>query len=1016
MKKKADTRSRLSDDELNSYLQTDHKNGLSTAEAKARQQKFGPNALVRQKKENFIISFIKSILLEPMSLLLFITGMIGLGLAIVETIQAQQSGSKHYILSFVQTTVLLSIVIINAFFGTIQERKSSNAIDELEKIASPTAKVLRDGHIVQIDSKELTIGDVLLVEAGDTINADAQLFFDSHLKVSEAILTGESAEVLKDSDFQSAPNRPLGDQKNRIFAGTHVLNGKGYGIVCAISNDTEIGKVAELLNDHEAVVSPLQLKLQKLGKLLGLIGMAITLLTFIFSLLVIENVISGEAPVVKAIQSSLLLAISLAAASIPEGLAAITTIVLSLGVKKMTTRNALVKKLPSVETLGSTAVICSDKTGTLTMNKMTVVKLLTIAGSITENTTLTRLNAAEQDVLVKAALCTDSVVDENPDVSQRKAAIGDPTEVAILDLVLKNRWSVLNLKNQHPRLREIPFDSQRKFMSTINEINGKQILIVKGAPDVVFSKCKNFDPTKVAQINNHWSDQAIRVLAVAQKEITGPLPEDLVPENYEFDLEFLGLIGMIDPPREEVKLSIRECINSGIKPIMITGDHLNTAVAIATDLGIITSDQDRALTGVQLDQMSDEELISDIEHYAVYARVSPENKIRIVKAWQAKDQVVAMTGDGVNDAPALKAADIGCAMGITGTDVAKQASDMILMDDNFSTIVESVKLGRNIYEGIRRITKFLLSSNLTGIFSIVIGMFIFYIAFQIMGWGAITTETIRASLGSTALAPTQLNQLTNKLNADVKFTTTITTIQILINHMIFETFPGIALGSQMSISDFMRRRPRSKYESIFADKLIWQIILTGILHGILTVGAYTIGVQIAISQGAPLLRFYYGSVAAFIVMTIGGILKSISMCSAEVVWKIKWNESKWIYLTAFISFALTAIVIFVPKLTAVTAEYPDLNFEEYKNLGLNKPEFDRLIANLSGHKGEWNFVDWKIYLISASFGVFTFVGLECYKIMESKLLKPHKVKPITEFELITRPLTWKQKLASHFSR
>ena len=1015
MNNKENERIQLTQEELDSYLQTDHKTGLSSEEALRRQEKFGLNILKKQKRENFLLTFIKTILFEPMSLLLFVTGMIGLALAIVEVIQSKDTGSQHYILSFVQTAVLLSIVIINAFFGTVQERKSSNAIEELEKISTPTSKVLRDGKIIQIDSKEITIGDILIIEAGDTINADAKLFFDSHLKVSEAILTGESAEILKDSNFIAQENSPLGDQKNKIFTGTHVLNGKGYGIVYAISNDTEMGKVADLLNDREAVVSPLQLKLQKLGKVLGLVGMAITLLTFIFSLLVIENIISGEIPIVKAIQSSLLLAISLAAASIPEGLAAITTIVLSLGVKKMTTRRALVKKLPSVETLGSTAVICSDKTGTLTMNKMTVVKMLA-ANHLEKETNIeltkeSNLSDLEKDLLIKASLCTDSVIDENPDISQRKVAIGDPTEIAILDLTLKNGLSILNLKNQHQRIREIPFDSQRKLMSSINEINGKKILIVKGAPDVIFAKCNNINKDVVAKINNKWSDDAIRVLAVAQKEINHDLPEDLVPEDYEFDLEFLGLIGMIDPPREEVKVSIQECINSGIKPIMITGDHLNTAVAIARQLGIVKNEHDQAITGLELDQMSDQDLIDKIENYAVYARVSPENKIRIVKAWQAKDQVVAMTGDGVNDAPALKAADIGCAMGITGTDVAKQASDMILMDDNFSTIVESVKLGRNIYEGIRRITKVLLSSNLTGIFSIVIGMFIFYIAFQTFGWGSITTKEIEASLGQ--ITNIKAEELAYKLNQDVKFTTTITTIQILINHMIFETFPGIALGSQMSISDFMKRRPRSKYESIFADKLIWQIIVTGILHGILTITAYTIGVQIAISQNAPLLRFYYGSVAAFIVMTIGGILKSISMCSAEVVWKIKWNESKWIYLTALVSFTLTAIVIFIPKLTAITAEFPnDLNFKDYQAFGITQGEFQQLIRNLSGNKLETDFVDWKIYLISASFGVLTFIGLEVYKLIDLKWFKTKKAKPITEFELIPRPLTWKQKIAN----
>ena len=1012
MQKEEKQKTHFTPDELQTYLNTNRETGLTSEEALKRQQKFGLNLLVEQKKENFFISFIKAILFEPMSLLLFIVGMIGLALAIYEHVER----SPHFILSYVQTGFLLSIVIINAFFGTIQERKSSNAINELAKIASPTAKVLRDGKIIQIKSEEITIGDILIVEAGDTVNADATLFFDSHLKISEAVLTGESMEVLKDADFQADPNSPLGDQKNRIFSGTNVLNGKGYAVVTGISHQTELGKVADLLNDRDAVISPLQLKLQKLGKVLGLVGMAITLLTFIFSLLVIENVFSPDAKLIVAIQSSLLLAISLAAAAIPEGLAAITTIVLALGVKKMAAKQALVKKLPSVETLGSTGIICSDKTGTLTLNKMTLVKLVAATDLNHDRLDLETLSAAQKDVLIKASLCTDAVIDENPQEELKKAPLGDPTEIAILKYALKAHFSVLDLKYQNQRLHEIPFDSQRKLMSTINEINGKKMLIVKGAPDVVFGQCKNLDVNQIQTLTDQWSDQAIRVLALAQKEITTDLPEDLVASDYEFDLEFIGLVGMIDPPREEVKVSIKECIASGIKPIMITGDHLNTAVAIAKELGIVKSNKDLAITGVQLDQMSDEELTAKIENYSVYARVSPANKIRIVKAWQAKDQVVAMTGDGVNDAPALKAADIGCAMGITGTDVAKQASDMILMDDNFNTIVEAVKLGRNIYEGIRRICKFLLSSNLTGIFAVVIGMFIFYTTFQVAGWGAITADDLK-TIGTIAWTDQMAQQIANRLNQDVKFTTTVTTIQILVNHMIFETFPGIALGAQMSISDFMKRRPRSKYESIFADRLIWQILATGLIHGTLTIISFTIGAQIAISQGAPLLRFYYGSVAAFVTLTIGGILKTISMSSAEVVWKIKWQESKWIFLTCLFSFFLTSLVIFIPQLSAITAEYPELNFADYQKLGLTNPnELNNIIERLSNHQGPNQLADWKIYLICGSFGILTFIGLECYKIIELKFFKAKKIKPITDFELILRPLNWKQKMAKKSAR
>ncbi len=1004
MEIKHKTVEKISEEELQSYLNTNKETGLTEQEVLVRREKFGKNVLVKGKRQSFFISFIKAIFLEPMSLLLFVTGMIGLGLAIYENIEKTDT----YILAYIEAAVLLSIDVINALFGTIQERRSSNAIDELEKMSSPTTKVLREGKIKQIPSSEVVIGDIIIVEAGDAVSADAILFLDSHLKISEAVLTGESEEVLKDADYKPAPDAPLGDQRNKIFSGTNVLNGKGYAIVCAIGNNTEIGKIADLLNNSEQLLSPLQLKLQKLGKTLGIFGIILTIITFIFTLLIVNDVIHASDKV-QSIQESLLLTISLAAISLPEGLAAIVTIVLSVGVKRMTKSHALIKKLPSVETLGSTSVICSDKTGTLTMNKMTVVKTW-INGTNNEAVDDIKSNETKRDMIIKASLCSDAVIDENQNESQRKAAIGDSTEVAILELAFKNGISILNINNQYRRIAEIPFDSDRKLMSTINIIDGKQMLIVKGAPDVVFSRCKNFNPEQARVINNAWSDKAIRVLAIAQKEIKGEVGDDLQPADYEFDLQFIGLIGMIDPPREEVKLSIQECISAGIKPVMITGDHLNTAKAIAKDLGIITDEERQlAITGSDLDKMSDEEFYKNIEKYSVYARVSPENKIRIVQAWQSKDQVVAMTGDGVNDAPALKAADIGCAMGITGTDVSKQASDMILMDDNFSTIVQAVRLGRNIYENIRRITKYLLSSNVTGIFAIIFGMIVFYLIFEVGGWGKVTSGQIMNV--NTGISLEVAQRLANKLNDNVRFTTTITTILILVHHMVIETFPGVALGAQLTESNLMNRRPISKYESIFARGLISQTIIYGLTHGILTVVAFVIGAQVAISIGAPLLKFYYGVIATFLTLAVGGILKSISMSSTSYVWQQKWRDCKWIYITSLVSFVLVLIML-IPQITAVAAERPEVIFKNYTIEGLDENAFNSIIKSLSGNTSFNDWAHWSIYITGFGLGISTFIIFEMLKYCESnfsKYSKESKTK-ILDFKLIEKPkpFSWKR--------
>ena len=771
--------------EKTNYLDTNIKAGLSSTEVSERQKKFGLNALKKVKRKN-IISLFFSQLKEIMSILLLIAGLFALGLTIYQNIQTP---NEPDVLAYSQSSIILFIVFINAFFSATQEYKSNSAIEALQKMSSPKSKVLRDGKMNLIPSNELTIGDILFVEAGDLISADCLLIDSSNLKCVESTLTGESMPVDKDHTKKSNTSSPIGSRLDHIFSGCNVINGRGTGIIIGIGNKTEIGKVAELLGNTDLLKTPLQHKLHKLGQRLGLFGIFITFISFIFSLLVIENVITNG---FDSFPPSVILAISLATASIPEGLNTVVNIILAIGVKRMSDQNGLIKKLSSVETLGSTAVICSDKTGTLTMNKMTVVKMW-VPKSKKEDVTTDKeekLSKEHLALLKYATLCTDCVIEET---EEGNILIGDPTEIAIAEFAINKGYDDDKWDEDYKRIDDIPFDSNRKMMTSINIINGKQIAIVKGAPDVLFSKCKNVNLKELKEINNKWSDNAVRVLAVAYKEIKGKLPKEIHSKDIESNLNFMGLIGMIDPPREEVKHSIQICKSAGIKPVMITGDHLNTAIAIAKDLGIM-NDNDLAITGHHLDKLSDEELLENIQKYSVYARVSPENKIRIVKAWQSLDQVVAMTGDGVNDAPALKAADIGCAMGITGTDVSKGAADMVLTDDNFSTIVSSVRAGRGIYQNIIRIIEFLISSNIASVISILIGMFLFYIIFEDpntgLNWGRLS-EGMFGSFNLTA-------DMASEINRQIKFQTTLTTIQILITNVVIETLPGIALGTLSS--------------------------------------------------------------------------------------------------------------------------------------------------------------------------------------------------------------------------
>ncbi|MGL4342980.1 MAG: cation-translocating P-type ATPase [Metamycoplasmataceae bacterium] len=1005
MKKKSQKNNENSDSphlDIEEFLKTDTKNGLTDNEAVKRQEIFGKNILKKEKKTPFIVLFFKQFA-ELMSLLLLIAGLIALGLSIYENIINPNSSSIA--LSYAQASVLISIVVINALFGSIQESRSNNAIEELEKMTLPQAKVLRNGIPLLIESKDIVIGDILIVEAGDSISADAKLVEVSNLNCVESILTGESNAIEKNL-IETNINDALGDQKNKIFSGTNVTNGRGIGIVYAIGNNTEIGKVAKLLGDKKALMTPLQYKLHRLGKVLGIIGIIITFITFLFSLLVIEDVINFG---FSAVQPSLILAVSLAAAAIPEGLNAVVNIILAVGVKRMSAKNALIKKLPAVETLGSTAVICSDKTGTLTMNKMTIVKLWEISEENPDEDLkkISKLSEPKINLLKLATLCTDATVNEK---ESEKSSIGDPTEIAILDFAIKFGFSPLEWDKKFERIADIPFDSNRKLMTSINQLKDGHYAIVKGAPDVLIEKCVNGThiKNKIKKINNDWSDNAIRVLAVAIKKVSNSDIEDLDEEIIESNLEFLGLIGMIDPPRVEVKRSIQDCIEAGIKPVMITGDHLNTAIAIAKDLGIIRNEKiQKSITGLELSKLDQEYLESHIEEYSVFARVSPEDKIRIVKAWQARDQVVAMTGDGVNDAPALKAADIGCAMGITGTDVSKGAADMILTDDNFATIVKAVKSGRSIYENIRKIVKFLLSSNIAGIISIVLGMMIFYFVFTIGRWGEISANVdYNGYIFNIEQA--------NIINSNIKFQTTLTTIQILINNIVIETLPGVALGTQKSKSLLMNKRPRSKYESIFSDRLILKILLTGIISGLLTIVSFVLGSYIAIITGVPGLRFFYGNVAAFLCLTIGGVLKSISMSSSIALWKTKFSENKWVYLSSFISLIIIMISTFIPEVSSLFGERPVLNESiiiELNNAsaGGSSINLGELNQALFQGRNSSTFINPYIILVGISLGFLSFLILEIEKMIENKFFVKKDELNISEFKIIPRPIPFSQK-------
>ena len=750
--------------------------GLSQAEAEKRLEQTGPNKLKEGKKDSLLKKFLKE-LADPMIIILIVA-------AAISGVTAFYEGE-----SFTDVIIILAVVIINAVLGVFQESKAEAAIAALQEIAAATSKVLRDGKMVILKSEDLVPGDVVLLEAGDAVPADGRILESASMKIEEAALTGESVpvnKIVKLLNLDGEKDVPLGDRKNMMYMGSTVVYGRGKAVITGTGMNTEMGKIASALSQAQDEETPLQLKLNQLSKILTFLVIGICIVIFAVGLFRAQG--SAQGITGDAILDTFMVAVSLAVAAIPEGLAAVVTIVLSIGVTNMSRRNAIIRKLTAVETLGCTQIICSDKTGTLTQNKMTVVD------HVSDN---------EKLLMTAMALCSDAELD--PDT---KEATGEPTECALVNDAAKNGLLKPDLKIAYARIAEAPFDSMRKMMSTVHEsADHKIIQFTKGAPDEVLKRCTKAivkgtvvpmtDEIRQVILNSNKSmaDRALRVLCGAMREWDAK-PENSEPEFLEQDLTYLGLSGMIDPVRPEVKDAIVECREAGIRPIMITGDHKDTAVAIAMELGIISS-PDEAITGAQLNDMDDETFNRNIEHYSVYARVQPEHKVRIVNGWKAKGMITAMTGDGVNDAPSIKSADIGIGMGITGTDVTKNVADMVLSDDNFATIVSAVEEGRRIYANIRKAIQFLLASNLAEVLAIFFATLI----------------------GFTILEP----------------------VHLLWINLITDCFPALALGMEKSESDSMKRPPRDPREGIFAGGMGFDVFFQGFIVTILVMTSYLIG-------------------------------------------------------------------------------------------------------------------------------------------------------------------------------
>ncbi len=851
-------------------LQTDLEKGLTSEQVSSKQQEYGLNELKAKKKKSLLQKFIEQF--KDFTILVLIVA------AIVSGIVGISEGE-----GITDTIIILIVVILNAIIGVVQESKAEKSLEALQKLSDHASKVIRNGKLEIVASKLLVPGDIVVLETGDYIPADLRIIEAVNLKSQEAALTGESVPVEKQIETIKDEKIGIGDRTNMLFSSSLVTYGRGKGIVVNTGMNTEVGKIASMLENTEETITPLQEKLNSLGKTLGVAALAICAIIFLIGLLY------GKEPI-----HMFMTAVSLAVAAIPEGLVAVSTIVLAIGVQKMVKKNAIVKKLPAVETLGSASVICSDKTGTLTQNKMTVKKLY-YNNTILDIEDIGQINEEAKQLVLASMLCNDTKI--APDLILK----GDPTETALVDMAFKLKFEPAVFE-QMPRVEEIPFDSDRKLMTTVHKVGEKYVVYTKGGVDELLSHSigykiigeikydlENFKK-EIQNNNTKMAKEALRVLAVGYKELDH-MPQKQEMKELENNLIFIGMVGMIDPPRQEAKLAVEKCKKAGIKTVMITGDHKITAIAIAKALGILEQETE-AVTGAELEEMTDEELTKNIRNYSVYARVSPEHKVRIVKAWKAQGEIVAMTGDGVNDAPALKTADIGCAMGMVGTDVAKEAADVILTDDNFATVVSAVEEGRRIYDNILKAIQYLLSSNVGEIIVLFVAILITPLLAK---WFGITNIS--------ALEP-------------------LLPIHILWINLVTDALPALALAFDPANRDIMKHKPKDAKKGIFTKGMVWRIVYQGIMIGVLTLIAFFIGLATPNIEGTPEyiehVKIEIGQTMAFSVLALSQLVHVFNIRdNRNSIFKTKLFNNIKLILAIAVSALLMITILVIPGLRQI---------------------------------------------------------------------------------------------------
>ena len=838
-------------------LNSDEEKGLNDKEVQNKREEYGINELEQQKKKSIFVKFLEQFK-DFMIIVLIISAIIS---GVVGVIEGE--GIKD-------TIIIMVVIVVNAIIGVVQENKAEKSLEALQKLSSHVAKVVRNGELVVIPSRELVPGDIVILETGDYVPADLRLIEAVNLKTQESALTGESVPVEKNIDVIEGAQVGIGDRHNMLFSSSLITYGRGKAIVVETGMNTEVGKIAKMMNSTMNTATPLQAKLNSLGKTLGIAALLICILMFIIGL------INGREPI-----HMFMTAVTLAVAAIPEGLPAVSTIVLAIGVQRMVKRNAIVKNLPSVETLGSATVICSDKTGTLTQNKMTVQKLFT-NGVTKEIENINELDNETRKVLEIGMLCNDTKIGHDNTLT------GDPTETALIDVGFKLGYTN-KLIEDNKREAELPFDSDRKLMTTVHKMGDKYIVYTKGAVDELLKRCTsyllngqvygNIDEYRktIDEQNLGMAQDALRVLGMAYREANQIPSQDEMENN----LTFVGMIGMIDPPREEAKQAVEKCKTAGIKPVMITGDHKITAIAIAKRLGMLEYDSE-AITGAELEQMTQEELTKNVSKYSVYARVSPEHKVRIVKAWQDNGHIVAMTGDGVNDAPALKNANIGCAMGKVGTDVAKEAADVILTDDNFATVVSAVEEGRRIYDNILKAIQFLLSSNVGEIIVLFL---------------------------ATMLVPVFANWFGIINIAELE---PLLPIHILWINLVTDSLQALALANDPAEKDIMNRKPNKTGKSLFTKGMIWRVVYQGVMIGLLTLTAYCIG--LATPNQTEEMRLEIAQTMAFIVLAFSELVHVFNIRNnKKSIFQTGIGGNKYLFLATAVSACLMFVILFVPS-------------------------------------------------------------------------------------------------------